>query len=161
MHFWARQMGNYGNKLTNLELRLEKKLWICKTNLVSFMTKMLTFCLKTYNYKNVTTYYPNYLNYAEVTNSGSRTNQICKQNPIKHKLLWWYPGPRVPNEKTWRSLLVPMGILAPGSVHAWPSARAPNNISRISDPKLYFFDLKPHAKFQKPRTTPSGHFSFL
>jgi hypothetical protein len=66
-----------------------------------------------------------------------------------------------------------MGVLAHGSVYAWPSARPPIDTSgicwahvseggRVSEcyaffyPKSYFFfDLKPHAKFLNPTITPS------
>ena len=49
-----------------------------------------------------------------------------------------------------------MGVLAPGSAHAWPSAQSPIDTRRNFHPKSYFFcDLKPHEKFQNPTITPS------
>ena len=63
-----------------------------------------------------------------------------------------------------------MGVLAPGSAHAWPSAQPPINTGRGSNKlgqgespkfiftsKLFFFcDSKPHAKFHNRMITPSG-----
>ena len=54
-----------------------------------------------------------------------------------------------------KSPLLPMGLLAPGSAHARPSAQPPTRF--FSHPKSYFFcELKPHAKFWNPTITPSG-----
>ena len=58
-----------------------------------------------------------------------------------------------------------MGVRAPGSAHARPSAkpapkktkRGTGGVSQICfTPILFFCDLKPHAKFQNHTVTPSG-----
>ena len=75
------------------------------------------------------------------------------------------------NDNYYKFPLAPMGVLAPGSAHARPSARPPidtngNFSAHMSErggkkncvrPKSYFLcDFKPHAKFQNPTITLSG-----
>ena len=59
----------------------------------------------------------------------------------------------------WKNSAVPMGVLDPGSAHAWPSTQPPMTPSEFCQRTCLGgrpFHLKLFAKFQNPRTTPSG-----
>ena len=69
-------------------------------------------------------------------NSSGRISSMWKWCPCScYSCIWWFDVQRIEagldSKNVCQILLAPMGVLAPGSAHAWPSAQPPSTPAEI------------------------------